>query len=151
MARGSSADAGRCRQIVEAAPDVLFELDLDGTILSCSPSAQALSGWTPDELVGKSAFDLAHADDHARMRSILESKASSLMAPREYRIKTKSGEIRWVRVHARPIVEDGEVVRLLGVMGDYRTYAEEVELEPSLDEAVLAINEWIAEIDSVEA
>ena len=33
---------------------------------------------------------------------------------------------------------------------DYSTYAEEVELSLSLDEAVLAINKWIEEIDAVE-
>jgi len=117
-ARASGADVERFREIVEGSPDVLFELDMEGAVVYCSPSAQALSGWTPDELVGKSAFDLIREEDHGTLRETLDHKGAALMAPREYRLKTKSGEARWVRVHGRPRIEDGKVVGILGVMGD---------------------------------
>jgi two-component system cell cycle sensor histidine kinase/response regulator CckA len=108
----------RCREIIDGVADVIFEVTLEGTILYCSPSAEGLAGWTPEELVGKTVFDLAVEDDHDRLRSVFKGQASSLPAPREYRIRTRSGTMKWVRAHSRPIIRDGRTVGLRGVMSD---------------------------------
>jgi diguanylate cyclase (GGDEF)-like protein/PAS domain S-box-containing protein len=51
------------RALVEHAQDVVTVLDVDGVIRYNSPSATAVLGHAPGELLGRSAFDLIHPED----------------------------------------------------------------------------------------
>ena len=60
------------RRLVEVMPDTVAMLDLDGRILSINPSgAEMLGYFTPDQILGKSIYDLTHAEDHERIRADL--------------------------------------------------------------------------------
>ena len=54
------------KAITESASDVLFIVDERGTIKYTTPSVERILGYTPDELTGKSAFDLISPDDIPR-------------------------------------------------------------------------------------
>ncbi len=51
------------RSLIDNGTDLISVLDPDGVILYASPSHERVLGWSPDELVGRSAFDLVHEED----------------------------------------------------------------------------------------
>ena len=53
----------RFRAIIEKSFDAVVLLDADGTLLYASPSFPRVLGYTPEEWVGRDAFDLVHPED----------------------------------------------------------------------------------------
>jgi len=47
------------RSFVETSPDMIWEIDLDGRFRYISPRVEAILGYTPDEIVGRSISDLS--------------------------------------------------------------------------------------------
>ena len=54
------------KAITESASDILIIVDKQGTIKYTTPSTERILGYTPDELMGKSAFDFIIPDDQPR-------------------------------------------------------------------------------------
>jgi PAS domain S-box-containing protein/putative nucleotidyltransferase with HDIG domain len=134
------------RDLVENLNDVIFTVDLQGTLTYVSAPARQVIGYAPDELVGRSFQEIIHLDDlpglNQRFREILEND----ITPWEFRFRTKDGEIRWARTSSRPIVESGRSVGIRGVLSDItgRKQAEEA-LSRSL-EATLSVLSHAAEL-----
>src|SRR5215469_8312439 len=57
------ASEKRFRALIEKSSDAIVLLDITGMLLYASPSTTRLLGYTPDELVGRSAFELIHPED----------------------------------------------------------------------------------------
>ncbi len=62
----------RFRSLVQNTFDVIDIIATDGTILYISPSIQEVLGYSPDERIGRSAFDstILHPDDSAKLRAL---------------------------------------------------------------------------------
>jgi two-component system cell cycle sensor histidine kinase/response regulator CckA len=54
------------RELVENLNDVVFSLDALGLVTYLSPAIRDVSGYAPDELVGRPFLDVVQADDHAK-------------------------------------------------------------------------------------
>lgn len=78
--------------------DVVSKLDMDGNYLFASESASSLLGFTPQELVGTSAYSYIHEDDLARIKSTHKDVFfdGDNVQSIEYRFKTKNGNYVWV-------------------------------------------------------
>ena len=61
------ASEERFRALVENSSDVLLLLDAQARIIYVTPSSTRHLGWTPDELLQRSAFDFLHPDDRAEI------------------------------------------------------------------------------------
>jgi PAS domain S-box-containing protein len=68
----------RFRTLVEKSSDVVTLVDAAGVIRYTTPSAERVTGRPPGEVIGRSAFDLAHPDEVDRLRGQL---AQSLAEP----------------------------------------------------------------------
>jgi PAS domain S-box-containing protein/putative nucleotidyltransferase with HDIG domain len=55
------------RSMIEKAFDMITVMDPDGTIRYVSPSIERILGYKPEDLVGKSGFDLVHPEDLERL------------------------------------------------------------------------------------
>ncbi|MCB1761699.1 MAG: PAS domain S-box protein [Gammaproteobacteria bacterium] len=60
----------RFRALVESALDWSWEVDAEGVYTYCSPQCEALLDYRPDELIGKTPFDLMPAGEALRVRSL---------------------------------------------------------------------------------
>ena len=93
------------RNLVETLSDVVFEVDRQGVITYCSPVVQHVLGYEPEDLMGRHHAEFVHSRD----RDLLIKRFSELMQgivhPLEYRMMTKSGEVRWVQSHTRPVMK----------------------------------------------
>jgi PAS domain S-box-containing protein len=83
----------RFRLLIENASDIITVLDYQGTIRYGSPSLTKVLGYGHEELIGKSAFSLVHADDLAGVRqtftSILQNPGATRSA--EFRFRHRDG------------------------------------------------------------
>lgn len=68
--RALHRSARQYRQLVEATQDWLWEIDAEGRYTYASPSVRQLLGYRPDEVLGRTPFDLMPADEAERVAAI---------------------------------------------------------------------------------
>ncbi len=108
----------RVRAILENLRDVIYATDKSGTVTYVSPTVEELTGYRPEEVIGRPFIDFVYPEDvKDRMPRFLKALAGEAIAT-EYRFVTKNDEIVWVRTQARPNIEEGEVKGLHGVLVD---------------------------------
>lgn len=92
----------RYRLITDNSTDMISVHSASGVYQFASPSCASLLGYTPEELVGRNAYEFFHPDDAAAVRTshnrILSSGASTSVA---YRIRRKDGAWTWVETMSR--------------------------------------------------
>lgn len=128
------ASEERYRIITELISDYAYayRVEPDGSFTFewiTSDSARRMTGYDPLQEIG-SSFILYHPEDQARanrdVQETLQGKASS----NEYRIITKTGDLRWVHISRQPVwnPEQQRVVRFYGVSQDI-TERKQAEVE----------------------
>ena len=82
---------------IENSSDILAILNADHTITFISPSITPITGYTPEEIQGRHAFDFVHPDDlnifQQVSAEIEQAPGNNLRA--EYRFRCKDGSWRW--------------------------------------------------------
>jgi PAS domain S-box-containing protein len=130
------------RELVENINDVIFSTDQNGIYSYVSPAVERILGFLPNELTGKNITEFILAEDQERLWADFGATLAGELRPSEYRMKTKTGEFRWVRTSSRPLSADGAVSGLSGLMVDIteRKQSEE-QMRASLKEKVVLLKE----------
>lgn len=109
------------RSLVETSPDILWEIDTDGTVRYISPMVSDLLGYTPEEIVGRPLNDLVPEKEQPETIKRMawafssESPLPSIEIPARHRNGNELVlEIRPTRL----IGPDGKVAGLRGVAVD---------------------------------
>ncbi len=100
-----------------------YRVEPDGTLTPDWIAADAftrLTGFTVEEIDARGTLALYHPDDAPAVGRDLERVLAGEAASGEYRIITKSGDVRWVRVYRRPIwdAQQNRVASFYGVAQD---------------------------------
>jgi len=96
------------RMITDNAPDIIIQLDRQGTILYMN---RTLPGYTMEECVGTNFKDRTLTQYHEEMNRSLELVFNeSITQAYQSQIKLTDGEVRWYRSRISP-VREGEVVK----------------------------------------
>jgi PAS domain S-box-containing protein len=106
------------RDLVENINDVMYSTDKSGIITYINPVIESVIGYRPSEIIGKSFTEFIYEEDLPRIIKQFQKVISGHIEPSEYRLLTKSGEIRWVRSSSRPIVMGEDMIGLQGVLTD---------------------------------
>jgi len=61
----------RYRNLVETTSDCIWEIDLDGSYTYISPRVRDLLGYSPEEVLGRTVFELMPDQEAVRLRSLL--------------------------------------------------------------------------------
>lgn len=74
-------------------PDVLYQLDSEG-IISYINNAVTKYGYKPEDLIGKSIFEIVHPDDKEKVKYRLNERRTGLRATKDLKVRlfTKEGE-----------------------------------------------------------
>jgi PAS domain S-box-containing protein len=100
-----------------------------------------LSGYTWQEIA--STFNLYHPEDRERVEQDVQRTIQGETTQAEYRIVTKSGEVRWLHLRRRPMWDAGQnrVVQFYGAAQDIteRKRAEAQRLELALEKEKVAL------------
>ncbi len=67
----------KLRGIVETISDVIWEIDSDYQFIYVSPTAERILGYTPDELLGKTIFDVMPDDSITKLKTALQTIADN--------------------------------------------------------------------------
>jgi PAS domain S-box-containing protein len=133
----------RYRMVSELVSDYAysFRIEPDGTpVLEWMTEAfQRIAGYMPAELLALGGWQvLWHPDDVALTQRRIRNLLAGQVEMTEYRIVTRSGEVRWLRDYAQPIWDEteGRVVRFIGAAKDItdRKQAEQQVLRLRLEQ-----------------
>ena len=107
----------RFRAWIENSSDLITVVDLYGTTQYQSPSVQPLLGYTQEEVLGRSAFDLLHPDDVKKLtvyfRDAIKNPGAA-PGSAECRIRHKDGSWRYMEARGQMYTDEhGETVILV--------------------------------------
>ncbi|MGM0454360.1 MAG: PAS domain-containing protein, partial [Thermodesulfobacteriota bacterium] len=110
----------RYRTYFESVSDVIFTLDTDLYVTGVSPSAVVITGYTEEEVVGKTFYDLEILDP-AYLENAFDDCAKILKGGQTesvYEFVLKDGSRRFGQMHGAPLMRGGEVVGIIAVARD---------------------------------
>ena len=129
---------GRFRRLAVNAPDMIAESRLDGVLTYVSPASLAITGFTPEELVGRSFLSLMDPEDGKKVlemcQTVFASKGKIAAWPVEFRARHKSGAELWLE--CKPTLSADPVTgRFLGLNDIIRDITPRKALETQLRQA----------------
>lgn len=116
--RAEPLQIDRYRSLLENLNEIIYINDKNAIVQYVSPNIYRLTGFTANEVIGKSFTEFVHPDDLEGRIEIFLKILDGEDITTEYRMITKTGEIKWARTNARPIILDGEVVGIQGALVD---------------------------------
>jgi len=118
---GLSLDKNRFQTIFDSMEEIFFEFDLNGDLINFNPALCKLSGYTPEELVGKNNREYVSPETAKRMYQIYNEifTTGKPAAISDYEIFAKDGQTRALELSAYLIKdEDGHPLGFRGVGRD---------------------------------
>jgi PAS domain S-box-containing protein len=144
----------RYRRLVETAPDAIYTLSItDGTITGMNPACELITGYAPEEMIGRNYTEFIHPDDvpiaTEVFQGILHGGPSFAY---ELRIMTKFGGYAVAEFITIPQTESGTLVGMLGIARNIterkRAEEERLRLQTAVAESAL---EWQMTFDAIES
>ncbi len=131
------------RELAEFLPQIIYEIDLNGTFTFANRSGLEAVGYTLDDLArGVKATDLMVPEDRDRIMLDISRVLLGEKVGAHYRVLRKDGTDFPALTHAAPIMRDGQVVGLRGVCVDI---TEIKNLENELKQANEQLERRVAE------
>lgn len=121
----------RYRFLVERSPDIVYELDAEGNFTFISSGSQDLTGWNPEEVVGRSLLSIVSPSSLDHVRREWEAASLSPMEERRFDFELLRFDGGAIPIEARgvAILRNG---RFAGVHGSVRDISRRVQLENDL-------------------
>ncbi|WP_322975056.1 PAS domain S-box protein [Aporhodopirellula aestuarii] len=94
------------REIVESASEGICMVDANGCIAKINDVAAEMFGYTPDELIGKSIFELVGEGLEDDLRENFKLRSEGVGDTVEYRIKHSAGREVWLLVSSQPCYDE---------------------------------------------
>ncbi len=125
----------RFRSLVEATSDWIWEVDVNGVFIYVSPKVKDLIGYEPEEVVGKTAFDLMPPDEAKRVSLLFADivKSRKPFTTLEDTILHKDGRAVVVETSGVPVIDEGG--NLIGYRGIDRDITERKQAEKALEDS----------------
>lgn len=109
----------------------LYRADKDATRVFISPSVKDILGYTPEELIGKSPFDIILEEDAKKMQEETHNVTlSGRPAAVEYRIRRKDGTVIWLESNSHPFFDNEG--NMIGFQTSARDITQRKEFEREL-------------------
>jgi len=121
----------RFRALSELASDLVRIVDGEGIIRYASPSHQRLLGYAPDDLLGRTVFDLMHPDDvlSAQTQASVQRRDIGAAVTYTFRIRHADGSWRWQEAVSSNHLDDPAV---RGFIVNGRDITERRQMEEAL-------------------
>ena len=136
---GGCAAARRLQAFVAASDDIVWELDLRGTITYVSPSVSRHLGYDPVELVGQSWQAITPTSEHERGARLLARCATgeALWDDEDYVFTTKAGHLR--SLWSNGVGEVDATGRVIGFAGTLRPKADGRGIDAALHARIRSV------------
>lgn len=122
----------RYRLISENVMDVICLHDPDSRYVYVSPSAETVLGYTPQEALGRSPYDLFEPGERERIlapshRKVTHDKVSDITV---YKTRKKDGSYIWLETKVKPILDPDGALRY--ILTASRDVTERIQAEEAL-------------------
>jgi PAS domain S-box-containing protein len=151
----SEIDRQKYQLFFQKSSDIIFTVDAQFKISNVSPSVETFSGYTPEELIGKSIKDLNFLTPESlknmaiNIQNRIQGKGDQLT---EYEFITKDGDKKFAEVNATPVFQDGNFVETVAIARDItdRITAErkQKQSERNYQRLIDNISDVIVELDT---
>jgi PAS domain S-box-containing protein len=110
----------RFRSVVQSLDEGLLMTDLDDVVLYANERIASITGYSPEEVVGRHASDLLLDSESASVLAERHARRLAGLAERyEVQIRRKDGELVWTEITGTPLRDpEGAVVGTLGALTD---------------------------------
>ena len=115
------AEADRYRALVDDLKEVIFQIDRQGQWSFLNPAWTELTGIPTEECLGSPFLGFLHPADRPRYLNMLSYAVDTGQAvfEGEFRLPTKTGDVKWVEAHQRIAFDaDGVVLGVSGTLKD---------------------------------
>jgi PAS domain S-box-containing protein len=120
------------RLLADNVSDVVLRTDQGGSVTYVSPSCVDMSGYSPEELVGRHCGEFIHPDDaagvHAAHVALIKDERNTIIV--EYRLQHKTGNWTWLESHMKRWNDPGDECG--GVISAIRDISGRKKLETEL-------------------
>lgn len=106
------------QDLIENANDLIFTLNLKGDFIFINRRLSTLTGFTREDWIGRSFFDLVAPEDRVEARSNFNLTLKGRARIFEIRMICQSGTPLFLSMNINPIFEKGEVVGAVGIARD---------------------------------
>jgi PAS domain S-box-containing protein len=108
------------RELADLLPLIVYEIDMRGNLTFVNKEGLRITGKTPEDLEkGWNFSDILVPEDYERAKEVMQARLSGKdTGPVQYTARGKDGSTFPVLVHSAPIVRDGKLDGLRGVVFD---------------------------------
>lgn len=128
------ASEERFRALTESAPDIIYALDAERRFTYVNHRVQEILGYTPEEMIGRSAFDIVVPESYAAFDMNESEITASTFARGD--VIAKDGSHIPIEIHTSLLTMDGAVAGVQGIARDIR---QAVQLEEEVREHTRAM------------
>ena len=150
MARALEESEKRFRALIEHSMDAITLIDADARVVYESPSVSLLTGYTLDERMGRSGFELVHPDDLPMVKQTLSHVLTHAGSVRnaQFRSVKKDGTVRWTEGSAINLLDEPSVQ---AIVINYRDITDRKKAEVALKSANKMLNGRVAEVERLQS
>ncbi len=144
------ADDERYRKLVEQVSDWIWEVDANGVYTYASPQIEQILGYTPDEIIGRTPFDLMEPDEGERIGPIFQYHVANKLPINSLENINlhRDGHEVILETSGSPILNDeGECIGYIGVDRDITERKLIEQKQKQLIEILDASPSFIATLD----
>jgi PAS domain S-box-containing protein len=106
------------RVLVENLTDVIFTLNAEGKFIYISPAIEKYTGFTAEQVIGKSFIDFIFPDDLPGLMASFQRSLNGQMEPYDFRVNDTNGRIHYVHTSTKLLIVNDKPVGLTGIMSD---------------------------------
>lgn len=112
----------RYREVVESVNEVIFQTDPAGRFIFLNQAWTKVTGFRPEDSLGRALVEFLHPDDRARTRAKFQEVlggSKPVISHCELRLRTRDGQVRWIEGAFQQMIEaPGERPGLTGSLDD---------------------------------
>ena len=133
--------------IVESLEVIVFKTDANGNLLFLNKAWEKILGYTVEESLYTFASSYIHPDDRATGIERFTEIKKGIRKSSEHveRFFTKTNEIKWLRIYAKPLWDDNNYIT--GATGTFTDVTKEIENEKKLELILNNVRDEISLID----
>lgn len=124
----------RFRALIENSNDALALLAADGTILYEGPTVSRITGYEPDERIGRNSFESIYPKDLALVQKAFNDLllTSGTMVTARFRAVKRDGTVWWAEANATNLLQEPNIE---AIVVNYRDVTKRKEAEDALRES----------------
>ena len=132
------------RRIVETANEGIWWIDAQARTTYVNSRMAQILGYTPVEMLGRSAFEFIYETDRAEAERRFEQQKRSIGENLEFCLRCKDGSSIWIQSNSTPMLDDeGECVGVLSMVTDISDAYRQATQRKRTEEALREKEQWL--------